>query len=554
MFVHNIYLQGETVLLRPYSKFDASKVVDLRNTMRAQYYLNQGFESTIETQKKWQEEYFKRENDYYWVIECRETGDFIGTTALYNINSGQAEKGRLIVDEEKSLRKPYVLEAELLVIKFAVETLKIKHLITTTKLDNQKMKSINERFGFNYTEKKLVINNETYELAEFAKKDSLIKIEKILKKWVQNREIQKQPLVSIVISAYNHENYIEECLNSIIDQTYSNIELIIYNDGSTDKTHEKIEMMKGRLESRFTDFYYINKKNEGISKNFNIGIKRAKGKYIKTFASDDYLFPKAIEFLVEGLEDNPDFDISYADGYYVYLKDGRFKDVDLNRYTKFSDKVNYFSGNIHEHLYDILPHMSSWTVLFRKKCFEHYGYYDENLTCEDMDIYLRFSKESKFLYLNEDVAIHRLHDNNAGYNPTIMIPSIKKMINKYNESNFFEKEIHRRKLSNWLIFTERSVLPLSFEHLDLENKKIIVWGTGGYCKGNIHLLNKNVEYFVDSDAKKLDMIFLNKPIKSPESILKEKKEEIFIIVLSTFIDEIYSWLIKNGLQIGVNFY
>ncbi|WP_342508868.1 glycosyltransferase [Sporosarcina sp. FSL K6-2383] len=366
--------------------------------------------------------------------------------------------------------------------------------------------------------------------------------------------MNEQPLVSLIISAYNHEKYIEECLESIMNQTYKNIELILFNDGSKDSTHEKILGFKSKLKERFTAFEYINKENEGISKNFNIGIKKAKGKYIKTFASDDFLFENAIELLVNGLENEPDFDIAYADGYYVYAENERLIEKDLTKCVKFSGKATYISGNIHDHLYDILPHMSSWTVLFKKECFDKYGLYDENLRCEDMDLYLRFSKESKFLYLENDVAIHRLHDNNAGFIPEIMISSVERMIEKYTQSNFFESELHKRKLERWLIFTKRVLLPLNFSHLDIGNKKVFVWGTGEYCKNNIHLVNNEIEFFLDSNLQKVNTEFMGKLVKHPNEILNYKSSEIFILVLSTFVDEIFEWLEDNGLKLGENYY
>lgn len=363
-----------------------------------------------------------------------------------------------------------------------------------------------------------------------------------------------QPLISLIISAYNHEAYIEECLESIMNQTYRNIELILYNDGSKDNTHAKILGLQSRLEERFPSFQYINKDNEGVSKNFNLGIKKAKGKYIKTFASDDFLFENAIEILVNALENEPYFDIAYADGYYVYAEKEALNEVDLTKCTKFSEKANYISGNIHDYLYDILPHMSTWTVLFRKECFDKYGLYDENLRCEDMDIYLRFSKECRFLYLDENIAIHRLHDKNAGYIPDIMITSVEQMIEKYTQSNFFIKDVHKQKLERWLIFIKRVLLPLDFSHIDYKNKKVIVWGTGEYCKNNIHLVKEDIEFFIDSNPEKTNTKFMDKLIYQPSELLKISTSDVFILVLSTYIDEIFGWLENNGYKLGENYY
>lgn len=182
--MHNVLLEGEIVRLRPYRQSDREKVIELRNTARGQYFLNQGFISTIETQIEWEKGYFSRDNDYYWIIECKETLETIGTTALYDLCEESVEKGRLIVDEVKSLRKPYVLEAELLIIKYAFEELGVSRIITRTKLDNVKMKSINTRFGFNKTGE-CVINQEVYEIFELANynQEFFKKYDAIIKKW-----------------------------------------------------------------------------------------------------------------------------------------------------------------------------------------------------------------------------------------------------------------------------------------------------------------------------------------------------------------------------------
>lgn len=187
--MHEVYIEGEIIRLRPYTIMDREKVVNLRNSDKGQYFLNQGFLSTVETQVAWEKGYFTREDDYYWIIECKETEEIIGTTALYDICNEVAEKGRLIVDEEKSLKKPYVLEAELLIIKYAFETLRVRRILTRTKLDNVKMKSINLRMGFNKTGD-CTINNEEYEVFELVEYQPTLfeKYQSIVMKWRKREE------------------------------------------------------------------------------------------------------------------------------------------------------------------------------------------------------------------------------------------------------------------------------------------------------------------------------------------------------------------------------
>ena len=364
----------------------------------------------------------------------------------------------------------------------------------------------------------------------------------------------ERPLVSVVISAYNHENYILPCLESFISQTYENIELFLFNDGSTDHTNEKVLSIIEKLRSRFTRFEYINKQNEGISKNFNLGITRSKGKYIKTFASDDIIMPDAIEKLVTFLEENPSYDIVYGDGYHIYTKKEVVRSEDLKEKSKFSNLTTYISGNIYDHLYSILPYMSTWTVLFRQKCFVESGLYDENLLCEDMDLYLRFSKKYKFGYITEIIALHRIHGENAGLTPEVMLPTFYKMLDKYDSTGFFENTEYRNRFLKLIAWCERVITPIDYSKHKVENKKVIGWGTGGYYQKYKDKIPLNFEYFIDSDSSKHGMLLDGVPIYPVENILHEDKNNIFVSVLKRLIDEIFNWLNKSGFESKKNYY
>ena len=107
----------------------------------------------------------------------------------------------------------------------------------------------------------------------------------------------KNALISVVISAYNHEQYIEECIDSIINQTYENIELIILNDGSNDKTAEIINSKSDHCKIRFKRFLFIDKENEGLPKTLNRGCYKSKGTFLAFIGSDDSYESNAIETL-----------------------------------------------------------------------------------------------------------------------------------------------------------------------------------------------------------------------------------------------------------------
>ncbi len=103
------------------------------------------------------------------------------------------------------------------------------------------------------------------------------------------------PLVSIIIPAYNIEKYIGKCINSVLEQTYKNIEIIVVNDGSTDRTKAIIKE-KAKADKRIR---IINQKNAGLSAARNIGIKNAKGDYIVFIDGDDFVENNFLEKLIE---------------------------------------------------------------------------------------------------------------------------------------------------------------------------------------------------------------------------------------------------------------
>lgn len=107
-------------------------------------------------------------------------------------------------------------------------------------------------------------------------------------------------LVSIIIPVYNTDEFLEECLDSVINQTYSKLEIIAVNDGSTDRS---LEILKGYA-NKNKNFKIINQKNSGPSIARNQGIQMAKGKYIYFLDSDDYILPNTFEDLIKVMERN----------------------------------------------------------------------------------------------------------------------------------------------------------------------------------------------------------------------------------------------------------
>ncbi|MFL2100925.1 glycosyltransferase [Desemzia sp. FAM 23991] len=109
--------------------------------------------------------------------------------------------------------------------------------------------------------------------------------------------MKQYPLVSVIVPVYNVEDYIEECLDSIIEQTYSHLEIIVVDDGSTDTSNQKIQPYTTDNRVKL-----IEQENKGLSGARNSGLKAAVGKYVLFVDSDDYIERTAIEILINQME------------------------------------------------------------------------------------------------------------------------------------------------------------------------------------------------------------------------------------------------------------
>ena len=213
------------------------------------------------------------------------------------------------------------------------------------------------------------------------------------------------PLVSVLIPAYNHENYIQKTIESIINQTYPNIELIILDDGSKDKTWEKITELKPKCENRFVKIHFETKQNEGTCITLNKLLKLSSGEFVYIIASDDLSKPQAIEKEVKFLQDNPDYALAVGDNEYVdsigkqifrtqkaftsNIKNAKYKTV--KEFLSSKLKIDFLSDDFgsYKTLYkeNYIPN----GYLIRKNIFETIGNFTKNAPLEDFWLMLQIS-------------------------------------------------------------------------------------------------------------------------------------------------------------------
>lgn len=196
-------------------------------------------------------------------------------------------------------------------------------------------------------------------------------------------------LVTIGIPFYNAEKFIFFAINSVINQTYSNFELILSDDGSTDQS---LEIAKSFNDSRIT--VISDGKNKGIAYRLNEQLSLAKGKYYARMDADDLMFPERIEKQVFFLESHPEIDVV---GSQAIVIDDQNKILGL-RDSKIPQSIN---GVFRETVF-IHP-----TVTGRVEWFRKFGYSNALKGVEDLDLWIRSLCDSKFHKQNEPLLFYR---------------------------------------------------------------------------------------------------------------------------------------------------
>ena len=230
-----------------------------------------------------------------------------------------------------------------------------------------------------------------------------------------------QPLVSVVIPCYNHEHFVQDCIQSVIDQTYENIELIIIDDGSKDRSVEKIQEMIFACEKRFKRFEFRYRPNKGLSRTLNEALVWCEGEYYSPFASDDIMFVNKIEIQVKYLELNIQcagvfgaFQIIDNDGVVIGLR------------KKNTKKYKFEDIFLHRH------ELPAPTQLLRTHLVKEVGCYPENILIEDWYMWLRMTELKLSLnYVDNILVKYRRHENNTSKKLDIMMESRSIIIERF---------------------------------------------------------------------------------------------------------------------------
>lgn len=199
------------------------------------------------------------------------------------------------------------------------------------------------------------------------------------------------PFFSVIIPLYNKENYIENTLESVLNQTFTDYEVLIINDCSTDTSVAKVTPF---LSEKITLIHHI--KNKGLSDSRNTGIINSKSDYIVFLDADDLWKPSFLETIKSLINNFEDARI-YATNYEELYKDKTIKPLNgsENLLENFSGYIDFFKTNLKQGIYN------HGSVCFHKSVFEKTGLYDESIDfAEDIDFNIRANYFFKLAYSN----------------------------------------------------------------------------------------------------------------------------------------------------------
>jgi len=226
------------------------------------------------------------------------------------------------------------------------------------------------------------------------------------------------PKVTTIIPSYNHAQYIEQAMQSVLDQDYSNIELIVVDDGSTDDSHEVI---RNFCDKHNNVIAILNGENRGQSAVLNQGLAKASGDFVQFLPSDDWYLPEKSALQVERfLSGDQELGVVYGRGYRYFEKTG-----DLVEWNA----PKLYRGKVLRQLIEKGNFIYPATPMFRKECFEKEPF-DETYRAEGESIFTRIARHFSFDFVENYVVVMRDHEYNIGKDAEIMYFEVSQYLDR----------------------------------------------------------------------------------------------------------------------------
>lgn len=258
------------------------------------------------------------------------------------------------------------------------------------------------------------------------------------------------PVVSVLLLSWNHERFIEQCIQSIAGQTYRHIEIVYLDNVSSDHTYQKGMDLLEATGFRFS--CYRNTQPRKITENFNFLLSKATGDYIVPLSTDDWLDPCFFEEKVRFLESRPTVGMVYNGGWVYYEDTRQLEPVDTS---------NFRRGRIYKELLQESNVIFFVGCCYRKSVLDDVGGWDENLLIEDMDMFIRIATRYDIDYIDKPLVYYRKMNSSAANNIDFMVKGWEQYFQKY-------KAVEWCNMKAWLAEKYRSYAALSVDQKKME--------------------------------------------------------------------------------------
>ncbi|MGG6269755.1 glycosyltransferase family 2 protein [Leptolyngbya sp. AN03gr2] len=213
--------------------------------------------------------------------------------------------------------------------------------------------------------------------------------------------IEESPIISVIIPAYNAEKMIRETIESVLNQTFGNFEIVVVDDGATDKT---VEVVQSIPDSRIKVFSYS---NGGLPTARNRGIEVSKGEYLTFLDADDLWTPDKLERQWQALEDHPEAGFAYSWTNFID-KDGKL----LYRGTRYGNDTNIYHKLLVRNCLE-----SGSNILVRRSAIEQIPHFDPDFPkAADWDFYIRLAAQFKSVCVPDYQIHYRIHEGSSSFN------------------------------------------------------------------------------------------------------------------------------------------
>ena len=261
-----------------------------------------------------------------------------------------------------------------------------------------------------------------------------------------------QPLVSVIISAYNHGPYIEDSIVSVLQQTYPNIELLVVDDGSKDDTSERVRALQAQH-----GFDFRTQENRGLARTLNDCIARSHGSLVAPFGSDDIMLPERLQIQVDYMLDKPEVGICGGNIQMIGPSGESLPKRDRKRGFRRLNFEDVFASDKRG--------APAPTLLFRREALEAVGGFDPEIELEDLLIALKITQAGYVIdVLAEVLAKYRVHQTSAHKNLRFMIENVLKTYAMFENHPAYNK-VCARFINSMLLKCARNDKPLARELL-----------------------------------------------------------------------------------------